>query len=533
MYVYTNSYTVKPYQMKIKKSKFVVLLLGCITMGLSSFAQEVRISNVQKENIFEIVVAQLDASKTAVGNLDKEKQELTTDYCEYAAGLFTNRAKVVFRYENNELIVSLTNKETKSTSGWGASFLPSKKADEKLIQSFVSRINTAKSNFISTPNTPATTGISISNLIGATSIEQLKAKNAKNVMADKEQEYEFSEGLCAIHRDNFWGFIDTLGNVTIDFKYGSHGQPRFHGGICNTTLNTGDILNTFVCIDKKGNVLFADKKYTYVSPFSEGMAIAERKIGAPYLSLINTKGVPIPGAISPNLVAISWSPDFLTFSEGLSPMFDRKIDGTGYINTKGQWAISPSNKYSEFSPFHEGLAFVKDKITSKWGAINVKGEVIIPFQFTNQPGSFSEGLAAVVNREHLMGYMDKSGKIVIDCQFDGNQFENPFVNGYTLVVKETQTYSLSNTGAMVPIDAKIGYSQIQPGGIVVFQGKEAGSRGIMNINGKVIINPNNYTFIGKFKNGLAYAESSIGDEMINGFINMEGKYEIVFTKQIL
>lgn len=364
----------------------------------------------------------------------------------------------------------------------------------------------------------------------ATSIEQLKDKNAKIVTLDNDDTYEFSEGLCSVHRDNLWGFIDTLGNIVIDFKFQSrsNSQPKFNSGICSIGMNTGENVNAIVCIDKKGTVLFTNKKYSYVSSYSGGIAIAERKLFAPYISLINTKGEPIPGAITPNLVAISWSPDFLNFSDGLSVMYDRIIDGSGYINTKGQWVIKPSNKYSEYTAFNEGLAFVLDKISGKWGAIDTKGLVVIPFQFINKPGSFSEGLASVENREGMAGYIDKSGKVVINCLYKDAQ---PFVNGHAILLKDDKYVSVDKSGGEKQIPELSILMQVHPSGNSVFEGKNPGSRGLISSSGEVILNPDNYTQIGKFNNGLAHAESRIDDKWIRGFINMSGKYVIIFAEQ--
>ncbi|MBK7408148.1 MAG: WG repeat-containing protein [Saprospirales bacterium] len=138
----------------------------------------------------------------------------------------------------------------------------------------------------------------------------------------------------------------------------------------------------------------------------------------------------------------------------------------GYINTLGDWVISP--QYDDCRNFKEELAVVR--IGGRWGFINLKGKLIIPASF-QAAWDFSEGLARVkvfnqgmgfINTKgqfaiqpiweaasdfsgemariqcgELFGYINSMGDVVIPCQFV--RAEN-FKNGRALVQKPAMGY---------------------------------------------------------------------------------------------
>lgn len=64
--------------------------------------------------------------------------------------------------------------------------------------------------------------------------------------------------------------------------------------------------------------------------------------------------------------------------------------------------------------FSEDLAQVRQNY--KYGFIDKKGRVVIPFQF-DATGSFSEGLVQVW-QDGKCGFIDKKGKVVVPFRFD-------------------------------------------------------------------------------------------------------------------
>ena len=67
--------------------------------------------------------------------------------------------------------------------------------------------------------------------------------------------------------------------------------------------------------------------------------------------------------------------------------------------------------------FSAGLAEIVDE-NWKHGFIDKTGKVVIPCQW-EYIGDFSEGLARVEDENKKFGYIDKAGQIVIPCQWNG------------------------------------------------------------------------------------------------------------------
>jgi hypothetical protein len=88
----------------------------------------------------------------------------------------------------------------------------------------------------------------------------------------------------------------------------------------------------------------------------------------------------------------------------------------GFINTKGEWAIPPffDNAFS----FKNGLARVLTH--GKWGMINEQGEMKIPAVYASLYDA-SEGLIAASLDGRQYGYINASGKTVIDFRFKLSQ----------------------------------------------------------------------------------------------------------------
>ena len=130
------------------------------------------------------------------------------------------------------------------------------------------------------------------------------------------------------------------------------------------------------------------------------------------------------------------------FSEGLA------VAGKRVPNTNGRWGfIDETGKYvieAKFvlvKPFSEGLAAVVFKENENAyrtvGYIDRTGRLVIPPQFSGEGGvserGFSEGLAAVKvykDQADKWGYIDKSGKYVIAPQFAA---AGPFSEGRAMV----------------------------------------------------------------------------------------------------
>ncbi len=131
------------------------------------------------------------------------------------------------------------------------------------------------------------------------------------------------------------------------------------------------------------------------------------------------------------------------FYDGLARV--KSLDGLyGFINSKGEEVVECAYNYLGF--FHEGLAYAKTD--SGIGYVNKKGELVIGYKNYSSVGDFSDGMAWVKNDKGEVGYIDKTGKEVIKCQYligDGylEDKEADFNNGIA-ILKVGNKYGVIN-----------------------------------------------------------------------------------------
>jgi len=379
----------------------------------------------------------------------------------------------------------------------------------------------------------------VSNFHLAEAQSNVKSEVAVVAYTDNEK-YRYSEGLCAIQRNQLWGFMDTTGRVVIDFKFRNNGYeiPTFHEGKCCICSQSESDVLIRIYIDKVGNALYPTQAFSGITSFSNGIAIVEKSVSSspPHLALIDSLGKPIVGAVTPG-----YSPgmtlEFRGFHDGLAAICDAKSKSWGFINTKGKWIIQPDMNYRTVGDFHDGLAFVQEPIENKWGAINTKGELIIPFMYVNRPADFSEGLSAVRNQEDKVGYIDKTGNLVIPFSYEpiANQNGLPFFEGNTIVFREGFYYSISAAGKeIIKIgDASLEIKMLQ-NGLVTFKKwlkSEIWGIGLIRTNGELLMAPDVIYQLGEFDNGLAHAHAKINGFNYNGFVNLDGAFVILNENQ--
>jgi hypothetical protein len=239
---------------------------------------------------------------------------------------------------------------------------------------------------------------------------------------------QFSEGLAAVRIKDEWGYIDRSGRVAIGFRFDI--AESFHDGLartCASKVNTGNVSapSQLKCgfIDKTGRIVIRARTFQEFSDFSESLA-AVQAVNGKY-GYVNTRG---QTAISPAFTSAG------KFSEGLAAVFFSS-GSSGYINRNGQTVI----KGVSGEAFSGGRARVQKDLTSasarystRYGYINRNGNIVIKEQFINGE-EFSEGLASVQYDDLSHGYIDKDGKTAIASRFyDADGFHN----GLALVITD-------------------------------------------------------------------------------------------------
>jgi len=194
----------------------------------------------------------------------------------------------------------------------------------------------------------------------------------------------------------------------------------------------------------------------------------------------------------------------------------RKGFKMGYINKQGRIVIKP--QFDNAGHFSDGLAQVE--VSGKFGFINASGRLIVKPQF-NMARDYSNGLAAVLVGDgtcELCGewvYLDKTGSIVIRTGLkNGKQQANEFSEGFASF----------RVGSMHGFMDKSGKIVIEPKFIHVtdfHEGLAGVSGGFIDQTGKPVVD-GKFSEVGIFREGLASAR--IGEKW--GYIDKTGQVVI-------
>lgn len=224
---------------------------------------------------------------------------------------------------------------------------------------------------------------------------------------------DFSEGLAAVRKNGKSGFIDKLGKVVVPLQFDY--AFSFADGLAAVFVN-----GKYGFIDRTGKIVI-EPQFIEAKSFSEGLATV--KIGgvtkAPYrygtfqeieaIGKIETKYAFInkKGKIVYSFTARRAG----SFSNGLAAI--EALDGFGFINKKGKFTIQPNlpGTFGMIPYFSEGLSLTVLK-DNKIGFIDKTGKVVIKteYQYAND---FENGLAQVCEQViNTCGYIDKTGKVI-------------------------------------------------------------------------------------------------------------------------
>ena len=245
----------------------------------------------------------------------------------------------------------------------------------------------------------------------------------------------FSEGYAVIgsrgYENKVWFVINKKGEKVFDLPdgyepamadIGEYKKIKFDNG--RLMIQKGEWYSRKVAIvDTQGNIIKTFEDATSASQFDNGIAIVAKN----YVPMF----IDINGNVISQSVKISQSGgDWMNFSEELSWYRDETTGKYGYIDTKCNVVIHP--KYINCQDFSDGLAAVQDN-NELWGFIDKTGKYIIEPMFTNMPSSFCSGYAKVKDKAGQVHFIDKAGKIVWTPE-NGDQWYN-FTNNGQLIGK--------------------------------------------------------------------------------------------------
>lgn len=236
---------------------------------------------------------------------------------------------------------------------------------------------------------------------------------------------DFKNGYAAVRSGSLWGFINTKGNYIIEPQFKD--AKNFENDAARVKSDKGWI---FVNIQNKTFPSSPDQ-YEIRKDFSDGMAyILKDKL----FGYINNKG---------EIVIQAQFQDVGNFNNGYAPVFIEKQ--WGYINKSGDYMVNP--KFEVAKEFKDGMALVKDK--TGYFYLNTAGQEIGKSAGYNVKYNFSDGYARII-QNGKWGFIDQSGKVVIDAQYEKAE---DFSNGFAAVLSNGKWGYINKSGELI-IDFK-------------------------------------------------------------------------------
>ena len=307
--------------------------------------------------------------------------------------------------------------------------------------------------------------------------------------------------LFPVSTDHKYGFIDRTGKWVINPQFAQ--VSAFRDGLAMASSVGNE--ERFGFIDKTGKYVVAPV-YVSATVFSDGLAFVVAENKAPVA--IDTKGnikftldkAETVHYFSDSLAAFSvaepgkeekWGFVDITGDVKIQPMFSATGDFTeglcavvndrgkcGYIDKKGTLVIN--YQFDLAQPFMYGVAPVC--MGKLWGVIDTKGSFIINPQFENV---YIDGDIFLATKSDKWGWIDKTGKTIIDFQFDE---ACPFFTNDMASVKTGKKWGYINRKGAIAINPQFNW-------VITFDAANAivandnGKVGLIDKEGKYTVNP--------------------------------------------
>lgn len=216
-----------------------------------------------------------------------------------------------------------------------------------------------------------------------------------------------------------WGYINEKGSFILPPKY------ELAHDFQDNDLAIVQLNNLTGVINSDGYFI-VKPKYDTISPFSEGRA-----------TVIDGEGFKVIDESGKEITSKSYS--FIgDYKEGRALAANTNEQGDylyGYLNRRGNEVIPLA--YQSASDFQNGKALVK--ITEgSFALIDLTGKELNSYAY-HYVDNFSEGMLAFrMSNEGKWGYIDESGKVIIEPKFDGTQ---SFEGGRAIVNIENNNQS--------------------------------------------------------------------------------------------
>jgi hypothetical protein len=292
------------------------------------------------------------------------------------------------------------------------------------------------------------------------------------IKPDFEKVRSFSEGLAAVRVNGKWGFIDKNGKLVIkpQFSY----VQSFNDGVCFVSMKTdivwlGTNISKSGLIDKSGNYIIKPI-FRSCNEFKDGRAYVEQYDDSG--GYIDTRGKWIIHVAEPSfktdfseglVVIFGENKDLVmdkngdviftgakdTFAEGYRDGLLRVKSGGKcfFVDHNGQQVIKLGDNISANYWWSEGLNIAFDSKNKKYlGYFNKNGDIVIKTNFA-WISDFHDGYALVSDSNKKFGFIDKTGKLVIDASKFAKV--SRFNNGFAMVTNNNKYGFINKSGKSI------------------------------------------------------------------------------------
>ncbi len=220
---------------------------------------------------------------------------------------------------------------------------------------------------------------------------------------------------------NSTGYVDVEGNQIIPYIYDHLQKTDFSWGGEYLGTSAPNFDNNYLIaskgdkealLDLKGNIVL-DFKYDSIFSYKNGFAFVELdgKFGC-----VDTKGNVVLPFVYESVSNSKTDDDYVSLVKDYE---------YGYADLKGNLLVPTiynlayeflDDKYFSSRSSNDSSRFVVENNERQWGCVDIKGNVVVPFVY-QEMWPFEGGLAAV-QKDDKWGFVNTSGKIVINTKYD-------------------------------------------------------------------------------------------------------------------
>lgn len=246
---------------------------------------------------------------------------------------------------------------------------------------------------------------------------------------------QWKDGYLPVQIGDFWGLINSSGELAIDIAYNDIGAFNSDESVTPVKFD-----KDYYYINEEGyKKLVGDHAYDYLGTFNDGYAPAgyngkygwidrefnEYKMNYDFVT-------PFRNGVAAVKKDKKWALVNDDFEEITKFIYsDIKLDENGFCSTGGYIFVKENKKYYLIDTdmekignlqFEDAKPFVSEqyaavKNNDKWGYVNTDGKLVIRYKYSDA-NSFSNGVAGV-KKKGKWGLMKQNEKMVLDPMFNG------------------------------------------------------------------------------------------------------------------